>query len=292
MFFLAAPADWSDALVFSGTAYASALLGSLLSSPFDFLLTAGAAVAIVVLLLYAVEAWRLYTWRRRQSPVGAARVTTYAITQLLCGLLVALVLLGHQALLQDTVSNTTLDLLHLSLQSVESDADRAAGRSRPRAHGRARARACCSSERLALAGALPAADTSFGSSTVVCWLLPLVVWQVAQQMPDGAASAAPDGGSRCRRARRVAAPPRRPISPWLAGVSPDAAHAAAHRAGIRVLSNRRPAGRPGQDAAGRDALRARGSHSAADRSAAGAEEPRRDRRVPGPRRAGDHAVRS
>ena len=115
MFFLAAPADWSDALVFSGTTYASALLGSLLSSPFDFLLTAGAAVAIVVLLLYAVESWRLYTWRRRQSPVGAARVTTYAVMQLLCGLLVAMVLMGHQALLRDTVSNTTLDLLHLSL---------------------------------------------------------------------------------------------------------------------------------------------------------------------------------
>ena len=45
-FFLAAPADWSDALIFSGTTYASALLGSLLASPFDFLLTAGAAVVL------------------------------------------------------------------------------------------------------------------------------------------------------------------------------------------------------------------------------------------------------
>jgi len=182
MFFLAAPADWSDALVFSGTAYASALLGSLLSSPFDFLLTAGAAVAIVVLLLYSVEAWRLYTWRRRQSPVGAARVTTYAITQLVCGLLVALVLLGHQALLQDTVSNTTLDLLHLSLRPWNSTRI-ALQVGLVLAHTAALGLAVLLFRTARAGWRIAHRDTRLRFLTVVCWLLPLVVWEVAQQTP-------------------------------------------------------------------------------------------------------------
>jgi hypothetical protein len=182
MFFLAAPADWSDALVFSGTAYASALLGSLLSSPFDFLLTAGAAVAIVVVLLYAVEAWRLHTWRRRQSPVGAARVTTYAITQLACGLLVALVLLGHQALLQDTVSNTTLDLLHLSLRPWNSTRI-ALQVGLVLAHTAALGLAVLLFRTTRAGWRIAHRDTKLRLLTVVCWLLPLVVWEVAQRMP-------------------------------------------------------------------------------------------------------------
>ena len=40
---------------------------------------------------------------------------TYVTSQLLAGVIVAVVLLGHEALLRDTVSNTTLDLLQLSL---------------------------------------------------------------------------------------------------------------------------------------------------------------------------------
>jgi signal transduction histidine kinase len=182
MFFLAAPADWSDALIFSGTVYASALLGSLLSSPFDFLLTAGAAVAIVVLLLYAVEAWRVYTWRRRQSPAGAARVTTYALTQLLCGVLVAVVLLGHQALLQDTVSNTTLDLLQLSLNPW-SPARIALQVGLVLAHTAALGLAVLLFRTARAGWRIPRRDVRLRLLTGVCWLLPLVVSQVAQQMP-------------------------------------------------------------------------------------------------------------
>src|SRR5688572_32144531 len=182
MFFLAAPADWSDALVFSGTTYASALLGSLLASPFDFLLTAGAAVAIVVLLLYSVEAWRLYTWRRRQSPVGAAHVTTYAITRLVCGLLVALVLLGHQALLHDTVSNTTLDLLHLSLRPWNSTRI-ALQVGLVLAHTAAIGLSVLLFRTARAGWRIARRDTRLRLLTVVCWLLPLLVWEVAQGMP-------------------------------------------------------------------------------------------------------------
>jgi signal transduction histidine kinase len=182
MFFLAAPADWSDALIFSGSTYASPLLGSLLSSPFDFLLTAGTAVAIVVLLLYAVEAWRIYSWRRRQSPVGAALVTTYAVTQLVCGVLVALVLIGHQALLRDTVSNTTQDLLHLSLRPWNPTRI-ALQVGLVLAHTAALGLAVLLFRTARAGWRVSRRDLRRRLLTVVCWLLPLLAWQLAQQLP-------------------------------------------------------------------------------------------------------------
>ena len=62
----ASPADWSDAAVFSGVAYASTLIPPFLTSPFDFLLTAGAAFAIVTLLLFAIESLRVHDRENRQ----------------------------------------------------------------------------------------------------------------------------------------------------------------------------------------------------------------------------------
>jgi signal transduction histidine kinase len=184
-FFLAAPADWSDALIFSGTTYASALLGSLLASPFDFLLTAGAAVAIVALLLYAVEAWRFATWRRRESPAGTARVTTYAVTQVFCGVLVAMVLMGHQALLRDTVSNTTLDLLHLSLNPWDSTRI-ALQVGLVLAHTAALGLAVLLFRTARAGWRIPRGDTKLRVLTLVCWLLPLVIWQTVLQLPAAA----------------------------------------------------------------------------------------------------------
>jgi signal transduction histidine kinase len=182
VFFEAALADWSDALVFSAAAYASALLGSLLTSPFDFLLTAGAAVALVVLLLYGVEAWRVYAWRRRQSPIGTARLATYIATQLVCGVIVAIVLLGHQALLSDTVSHTSLDLLHLSLNpwnSTRVTLQIGILFSHVAALG-----LCVLVFRTARAGwRVPRGHIRLRLLTVACWLLPLVTWQAIQNVP-------------------------------------------------------------------------------------------------------------
>jgi signal transduction histidine kinase len=181
MFFLAAPADWSSALVFSGDPYASALLGSLLSSPFDFLLTAGAAVAIVVLLLYAIEARRVYAWRRRQSPTGVGPLSTYLLTQLICGVLVASVLIGHEALLRDTVSNTSLDLLHLSLNPWNTT--RVALQVGLVLAHTAALGLCVLLFRTARAGwRIPHSDVGLRLVTVACWLLPLVIWQTTQQL--------------------------------------------------------------------------------------------------------------
>jgi signal transduction histidine kinase len=179
MFFLAAPADWSDALIFSGVEYPSVLLGSLLSSPFDFLLNAGTVVAIVVLLFYAVEAWRAYAWRRRESAVGLAQLTTYVGMQLLCGALVAMVLLGHEALLRDTVSHPTLDLLHFSLNPW--DTTRVALQvGLVLAHMGALGLSVLLFRAAGVGWRIPRHDTKLRLLTVVCWLLPLVVWQSGQ----------------------------------------------------------------------------------------------------------------
>ena len=182
MFFLAAPADWSSALVFSGDPYASDLLGSLLSSPFDFLLTAGAAVSIVVLLLYAVEARRVYAWRRRQSPTGVGPLTTYVVTQLICGALVAMIMIGHEALLRDTVSNTSLDLLHLSLNPWNTT--RVALQVGLVLAHTAALGLCVLLFRTARGGwRIPRREIGLRLLTVACWLLPLVIWQTVQQLP-------------------------------------------------------------------------------------------------------------
>ncbi|HVQ12263.1 MAG TPA: hypothetical protein VMS40_01680, partial [Vicinamibacterales bacterium] len=113
----ASPADWSDAAVFSGIPYASPLLPPLLTSPFDFLLTAGAAFAIVTLLLFAIESFRLHERRNRRAVSDAP--LPFLITQLIAGFLVAGILLGHIALLLDTVTHTSIDLLHFSLHPWE-----------------------------------------------------------------------------------------------------------------------------------------------------------------------------
>jgi signal transduction histidine kinase len=113
----ASPADWSDAAVFSGVPYASTLLPPLLTSPFDFLLTAGAALALVTLLLFAVESLRID--RRQDRQAVANPPLLFVITQLVAGFAIAAILLGHIALLQDTIAHTNLDLVHFSLHPWE-----------------------------------------------------------------------------------------------------------------------------------------------------------------------------
>ena len=108
-------ADWSDAPIFSGAAYASTLLPPFLTSPFDFLATALTAGSLVALAFIAVEAWRVHTWSRRRAVDGSARLLAYLATHAAAGTLVAALLIAHAALLRDTSEHTTLDLLHFSL---------------------------------------------------------------------------------------------------------------------------------------------------------------------------------
>ncbi|HEV8316764.1 MAG TPA: HAMP domain-containing sensor histidine kinase [Vicinamibacterales bacterium] len=111
----ASPADWSEDAVFSAVAYASPSFRLLLTSPFDFLVTAAAAGSLVSLALFAVEAWRVSGWRHRRTLDSAGRRAAYAALQLGVGVVVAALLIGDERFLGDTIGNTTLDLLHLSI---------------------------------------------------------------------------------------------------------------------------------------------------------------------------------
>jgi signal transduction histidine kinase len=182
MFFTAAPADWSDAVIFSAAPYASSLLGPLLASPFDFALTAGAAVAIVVLLMYAVEAWRLYSWRRRQFPSGAGRHITYLATQLFCGVTLAAVLLAHEGLLRDTVTQTTIDLMHFSLHPWNTT-QIALQMGLILSHVAALGLGVLILRAAGAGWRVPQRQLRLRMLTVACWMLPLFVWQVAIGVP-------------------------------------------------------------------------------------------------------------
>jgi signal transduction histidine kinase len=112
---IASPADWIEAEIFSAFTYASASLRPLLTSPFDFLVTAVAAGSLVALGLFAVEAWRVYFRRRRVALDSPASLTGYVAVNVGAGALLALLLVGYERFLADTISNTTLDLMHLSV---------------------------------------------------------------------------------------------------------------------------------------------------------------------------------
>src|SRR5688572_2035638 len=179
---LASPADWSDASLFAGTAYASPLLRPFLSSPFDFLMTGVAAGSLVALLMYAVEAWRLTRWHRRRRVTGAGATSAFIAAQLAAGAAVAALLMLHRGLLRDTVANTTLDLLHFSLHPW----------SMPRMAlqvglivWHASVLGCgVAILRAAVAGwAVPRADTGLRAAMIGFWVLPLILWQLADGVP-------------------------------------------------------------------------------------------------------------
>jgi len=174
---LASPADWLDYSLFSGTEYASPLLRPFLSSPFDFLMTGVAAGSLVALLLYAVEAWRLTRWHRRRRVAGAAATAVFVAVQLGAGAALAALLALHQALLRDTVANTSLDLLHFSLHPW----------SMPRFALQVGLIVWHASTlgcgvlllRAAVSGwAVPRPDTGLRAATIGLWALPLVIWQL------------------------------------------------------------------------------------------------------------------
>ena len=191
---LASPADWSDVAVFSSTEYAGTLLRPLLTSPFDFLLTAAASGALTGLLLFAVEAWRISGWRQRWAISSTSARATYVVTQLAAGVALAAVVSGHLALLRNTIANTTLDLLHFSLS--EWNAPRLALQL-----GLVLAHATTvglgvSMLRMALARwRVPREDWRLRGLTILCWIVPLIVWrfiverQFREQLPLAASVA-------------------------------------------------------------------------------------------------------
>src|SRR5688572_2951749 len=175
---MASPADWSEISVFSSSDYAGTLLPPLLTSPFDFLLTALAAGALVGLLLLAVEAWRVAGWKARRSLARGQARAGYIVVQLLAGTGLAAVLVGHQELLRNTIANTTLDLLHLSLS--DWDASRIALQFGLVLTHATTVGLAVAILRAALARwSVPRGHWQLRAATVACWLGPVVAWRLA-----------------------------------------------------------------------------------------------------------------
>jgi signal transduction histidine kinase len=179
---LASPAGGSQATLFSGADYASTLFPPLMTSPFDFLLTAITAGGLVALLLFAVEAWRVHLRHVRRPVAGAGRTAAYATNQLGAGLLVAVVLTAYYALLRDTVANTTLDLMHFSVHPFEP------GRLALQIglivwHATVFGAAVLILRAALTWWSVPRGVWRLRVATVGFWALPLVVWQLAARMP-------------------------------------------------------------------------------------------------------------
>jgi signal transduction histidine kinase len=175
---LASPADWSDNPLFSSAEYAGTLIPPLplLTSPFDFLLTAAAAAALTGLLIFAVEAWRVGGWKSRRSITNGTTAVAFLAVQLLAGIGLAAVLSGHLALLRDTISNTTFDLLHFSLN--EWNAPRLALQvGLVLTHATAAGLAVAILRSGLSRWSVPRADWRLRAATVAAWIAPVFVWR-------------------------------------------------------------------------------------------------------------------
>jgi signal transduction histidine kinase len=195
---LASPADWADASIFSAAGYVSPLPGPLLSSPFDFLATAVMAGALAALLLHAAEAWRIASCRRRRSVVTVAEGTAYAASQLVAGAAVALIVIGHQAFVRDTIASTTLDLLHFALRPLDM-ARLALQVGLVITHATALGVAVLVLRAAQAPWRVRRTDWRLRIVTIACWVLPLAAWQSMRgvglegQLPLLAALAAATG---------------------------------------------------------------------------------------------------
>jgi hypothetical protein len=189
-----APASrWSTWSLVTGEAYVSGLAGPFLSSPLDFLLTAFLVGGLVAVVFHLAAAGRPRR-RPRRSVDTVATLFVYGLEQILAGAAATLVLLVHTALLRDTVAQSTLDLLRLSLPPWNG-ATLALQVGLVAAHAAALGIIVL----LLLAGATRwrLRRRWYGHVlTIACWVMPLVVWNglirlaASEQMPQMAALAA------------------------------------------------------------------------------------------------------
>jgi signal transduction histidine kinase len=189
-----APASrWSAWSLVTGEAYTSVLAGPFLSSPLDFLLTAFLVGGLVAVVFHLVAAGRPRR-RARRSVDTVPALVLYGLEQMLAGSAAAIVLLVHTALLRDTVAESTLDLLRLSLPPWN-------GATLALQVGLVAAHAATFGIIVLLFLAATARwrlrRRWYGQMfTIGCWVLPLLVWDglirldVAEQMPQTAALAA------------------------------------------------------------------------------------------------------
>ena len=189
-----APASrWSTAPLVTAEAYDSSLAGPFLSSPLDFLLSTFLLGSLVAVLFVAVHGGRARL-RRRRTVDHAGALVRYAGAQVLAGAGAAVVLLGHTALLRDTVAQSTVDLLRFSLPPWNS-ATLALQVGLVAAHAAALGVIVL----LMLAGLRPwrlRRRWYAHAFTIACWVLPILAWNrlggvdAGEEMPQLAALAA------------------------------------------------------------------------------------------------------
>ena len=179
---MASPADWSDIRLFSSAEYAGTLLWS--STPFDFLLTAAAAGALTGLLLFAVETWRVAGWRQRRRLTPLRARALFLGVQIAAGVALAAVVSGHQALLRNTIANTTLDLLHFSLSEWNA-ARLALQAGLVLAHATAVGVAVAILRAALARWCVPRGDWRLRAEIVACWVVPLVIWRFIANAENG-----------------------------------------------------------------------------------------------------------
>ncbi len=176
---LASPADWAESSLFSAFTYASARIRPLLTSPFDFLATAVAAGSMVALAFAVVEGWRIAWRRRRAAATGSARVVTYAAVHLAAGVVVAALVVGYERFLHDTVGNTTLDLLHLSVHPW-NPARLALQMGLIVWHASALALAVLVLRAASVLWRVPRRTLSMQALTIALWAAPLALWELGR----------------------------------------------------------------------------------------------------------------
>ncbi len=108
------PARWG---VFSPDAYASIRAPTLLRSPSDLLLLGLLLIVVAATTTRFTQVARL-VWRPRRG--ARADTSLFLLADLGAGALLALVVAGFELLLEDTVAGTVIDVLHPSLQPVDS----------------------------------------------------------------------------------------------------------------------------------------------------------------------------
>jgi signal transduction histidine kinase len=184
----ASPADWNGAISPAGTTSLSPLLPGLLASPVDYTLTWLTALALVVLAFYTLESGRLRAGRRGARVSVTGRIPLFLAAQLAAGGALAAVLLSYTRILSDTITGTTLDLVHFSLQPWDT------GRAVLQAglvvaHATVAVGGVLLLRAAMLGWRIPKRDLRVRVTMLACWLLPLALWQTRlvevawQQLP-------------------------------------------------------------------------------------------------------------
>ena len=173
------PARWSEHSLFSGSDYSSLAFSPLLSSPYEFFVSAVAAAGLVALLLSGVEGWRLR--RRRRRPTA---ILVFVLAQLSAGVWLATLLVAYQAFLRNTVDSTTLDLLHFSLHPL-SPSRLALHIGLIAWHASALGCGVLVLRAASAAWAVSRTDWRFRTARIILWTLPLLAYLLATRVSPG-----------------------------------------------------------------------------------------------------------